>query len=283
MGVAPGFSEAVVGMTAGETKAFELTFPQDHQDEDLRGRTAEFQVAVHTVNERRLPPVDDELARSAGVDSLEELKEGLRRNLETRARLQAESDLAEEILQRLVAEAEVEYPPVALDREVNDLAVEQAILLRQRGFTLDGYLETAGLSEEAWREQLRDQARRRLEQGLVIGQVVEDEKVEVEEAEVQREIERMAARYGKQAREAIQLFGSEGFVPRIVGRLYGQRALRRVVALVTGREEELERERIRSQIAVPGQEERSQGGIILPGRGGGQEPQGGIVLPGRGR
>lgn len=278
--VAPGFVEAVSGLSAGESRAFELTFPEDFEDEELRSRTARFEVQAHAVKERHLPELDEELARSAGVESVEELKERVRANLEARARLEAESDLAEDILERLVSEAEIEYPPIALEREINDLLVEQAILLRQQGFSLESYLEAAGLSEEEFRAQLAERARERLNRSLVLSRVVEQEEIRVEQDEVEREVSRMASRYPpEQQEEARHLFGSESSVRNIVARLYGQKALQKVVAAVTGREEELERERVRRQILLPHEEgqERRESGIVVPGRGGGDEPKGGLV------
>lgn len=280
-GIAPGFSEAVVALQAGEAKTFELTFPEDYQDEELRGRTARFEVQVHSVNERRLPPVDDELARSAALDSLAELRERLRQSLEARRRLEARSELAEQVLQRLVSESEIEYPPIALDREINHLVVEQAIVLRQRGFTLEGYLEASGTSQEAYHEQLREEARDHLERALVLSEIVRREEIRVEEAEVRREVDRLAGRYGERAEEARQFFSSASASRSTVARLYGQKALQKVVAVVTGREEELERERLRRQIALPGEEgeQRTAAGIIVPGQRQRHKPEGGIIRP----
>lgn len=281
--VVPGFSEAVVGVRAGQSRSFTLTLPEDYEDEPLRGQEASFQVRIHGVKERRLPALDEELARSAGVESLEELRDRIRGNLEARTRLEAEGRLAEEVLDRLAAEAELSYPPIALDREINDLLVEEALRLHQRGFTLEAFLEAAGLSEEEFRRQLAERARERLERSLVLSEIVRQEEIRVEEAELQEEVERLAARHGPRAEEARQMFRSEGALRSIIARLYGRKALEKVVAVVTGREEELERERIRRQIAVPHQEgeQRTGSGLILPGGGSQRGPSGDLVLPGR--
>jgi len=231
---APGFSEQLVGMKAGQEKEFSLIYPADYSDESLAGKEGTFRVFLHEVKEIRLPAIDDDLARTVGdFETLDELKERLRESLRAEAESEAQERFAEKVLAAVIAQAKIEFPPILLEREIDHMVEERVARLKRLGFTLEGYLKAIEKSEEEWREELRPQAEERLKRSLVLGKVAELEGIEVEDAEVEEEIERRIQLLGDRAdaaRESLSLAPSRR---NIALELYGRKALQRLVEIAT--------------------------------------------------
>ena len=186
----PGFVDQLVGMEKGEEKEFTLSYPEDYEIGELANRSYEFKVKLTEVKEKQLPELDDEFARSLGegLDSVDALREsvisGLRRGVEQRAKREFER----RVVQAVTEQAQVEYPPVLLEREITGLLRERDLAFRGQG-GLEAYLSSIGKTESQIKEELRPGAAERLRQSLVLGKLAEEEKIEVSEAEVDAEIE----------------------------------------------------------------------------------------------
>jgi len=231
---APGFSEQLVGMMAGQEKEFSLTLPADYPDEDLAGKQAHFRVLLHEVKEIHLPEMDDDLARTVSdFKTLDELKETLRESLRAEAESKAQERFTEKVLTTVTAQAKIEFPPVLLEREIDRMVDERVARLKPLGFTLERYLKAIEKSEEEWREELRPQAEERLKRSLVLGKVAELEGIEVEAAEVEEEIERRAQLLGDRGDAARESLSSATSRHNIELQLYGRKALQRLVEIAT--------------------------------------------------
>jgi trigger factor len=188
----PGFAEALVGASKGETREFTLSFPADHENKRIAGRDYSFRVTINEVKEKKLPELNDEFAKENGAESLaqwrERLVEQLRKRKEASIRRQFEAKLVDAV----VKFAELEYPPALVDEEIDDLVRDQAANFKEgmRGLE-DYYLKSINKTMEEYRQELREMARERVVRALVLRQVAEEEKIEVTEAEVDVEIERM--------------------------------------------------------------------------------------------
>lgn len=237
---APGFSEQLVGMMTGQGKEFALTLPADYPDEDLAGKEANFSVLLHEVKEIRLPEIDDDLARTVGdFETLDGLKDRLREGLRAKAESEAQERFVEEVLATVIGQAKIECPPILLEREFDQMVKERIAWLERSGFTFEGYLKALQKSEEEWREELRPQAEERLKRSLVLGKVAELEGIEVEPAEIDDEIERMTQPFGDRADVVRRKLSSDESRHDIALRLYGRKALRRLVEIAKGGAEEI--------------------------------------------
>lgn len=185
--VPPGFSAHLVGASAGETRTFTLTYPQDHEDERLAGQAVTFEVTVHAVKERQLPALDDEFAQTLGVETLGALRAQVRSQLEARLQREANASLHDELLAELIALSKVEFPPVLLESEVNRMIENRRGQLRGAGLTLEKYLEIQGQTLEDFKEGLRPSAREFLVRSLVLTKLIEKENIQVEPGEAERE------------------------------------------------------------------------------------------------
>lgn len=221
----PGLVEELVGMAVGQGEEFTLFYPEDYPSEDLAGHEVTFQATVHEVKERCLPEIDDELAKTVGdFETLEELRERIRHNLQARAELEARERLADRVLAAAIEGAKIEYPPILLERESEAMLAEYAARVEQQGFTFEGYLEAQQKSRDDLMNELRPQAEERLKRALLLGKVTEVEGIEVEAAEIDEEIERIAKLYGDEAAKSR---------PSIENRLLAQKALQRLVEIAT--------------------------------------------------
>jgi trigger factor len=191
-GYLPGFEEQVVGLQKGDSKQFRLTFPADSPRKDLAGRTAEFRVTIKEVKKRRVPELNDEFARTVGdVESVAALRDKLREQLKARKVREQEAELKRALLEKLAATHEVELPEALVEAEAATLLQEMLGTIRASGGRIQGLAENA----EALSAKAFEMARRRVKESLLLDAVARQENLTVSDAEVEAEIEAMAAAY----------------------------------------------------------------------------------------
>ena len=233
-GVPPGFVAEIEGMQTGEERMFTLTYPEDFEDPELAGREAVITVRLHEVQERRLPPLDDALARKAGgVESLEELRERIQEMLQSRAEVKAQEQLTEAVLAQVMELARVEYPPAAVEEEVDKLIQEFERRLLDRGLSLQGYLEAEGKTLDELRTEQRPIAEERIKRSLVLRTVIEREGIQVSPEEISAEVEALAGLYGSNAEEARKMLTSEASRRSLESRLLVRKAIDRLIEIAT--------------------------------------------------
>lgn len=190
---APGFAEQLVGMGRGEEKEFRLRLPPDYPRRKLAGKEASFKVKVIEIKQEILPELNDDFAQEVNPElgSLDLLRERVATNLRLRAEEKARLDFEERVIEAVVNLAEVEFPPILVEREIDRLFNEELSHWQAEGRGLEEYLESINKTEEQLREELRPLAIKRVTRSLVLGKVAEEEKVEVTESEIEAEIENM--------------------------------------------------------------------------------------------
>ncbi len=252
----PGITDRLKGIAVGEERTFEYTFPEDYPSEDLRGRRARFKVVCHEIKSRLVPEWSDDLARAIGdYEDLLDLRLKVRQELQETARRQAEEAYAEKVLEALVDQAAVRYPPVLLEEEIHELLHDLDQHLRARNLTLEDYLRIEGKTASELREELRPQAERRLARALVLGRLVEVEDLEVSDEEVEAEIERMVGPLGPQGEELRRFFQQPTARKRIALDLLTKKAVDRLVAIARGEVEEAPSAEAQPEPAVSAAEE----------------------------
>jgi trigger factor len=189
----PGFAEQLVGVKGGGEKEFRLQLPKDYPRSELAEKEAHFKVKVSEVKRLRLPKLNNEFARL--VDPELKTMASLRKRLATNLRLRAEEKAKEEFEARVVDAAvdqsQVEFPPVLVDAEIARLLDQQARWLQASG-GLEEYLRQVNKTGEELREELRPLATKRVTRSLVLEKIAEEEKIEVSDAEIHAELEKLA-------------------------------------------------------------------------------------------
>ncbi len=185
----PDFEAQLMGMTAGTTKSFELTFPADYHSSDMAGKTVRFDVALHLVQKPILPEVDAEFARSVGVKdgNLDTLRFELRENLEREMRQRIKSLVKDRVMEALLGATEVVLPRALVAQEIN----------RLRDSALQEFASRSGQkSEMNLPDQLfEEQARRRVALGLILSDLVMKEKLTAQPEQIRAVIEDMSGAY----------------------------------------------------------------------------------------
>lgn len=192
----PGFEDALIGKTAGESFELPITFPADYGHAELAGKDVIFQVKVNEVKFRELPKLDDEFAKDVSeFDTLDEYKASLRAKLEESAANRAKGVFEDNVIKAVVANATIDVPKVMVDSELDQMVNEQSQQMRYQGFELEQYLGYIGQTVDTFKEQLRDSADARVRTNLVLEAIAAKEAITASEEEVDEEIARMASMY----------------------------------------------------------------------------------------
>ena len=170
---------ALAGMKAGDEKAVDVAFPDDHRAEQLRGKSATFAVTVKEVKRKELPELDDEFAGdAAGFDTLDELRADVRSKLEEAETRAIDSEFREAALDAAVAQAKVDVPDALVESRARELWEQLSTTMARQGITQEAYLRISGKTEEQLVEEAKPDADRALRREAVLAAVVEAEGIE---------------------------------------------------------------------------------------------------------
>jgi trigger factor len=188
------FEEATRGMKSGESKTFPLAFPADYHGKDVAGKTADFMVTVHKIEEAHLPEVNAALAKSLGIDdaTVEGLRADIRKNLEREVKFRLLARNKQAVMEALVGKAELECPNSAVQAEVERMIEGARADLKQRGVK---DADKAPIPDDIFRPQ----AERRVRLGLVVAELVQSQDLQAKPEQVKAHIEELSASYEKPA------------------------------------------------------------------------------------
>ena len=227
----PGFAEKLEGMGKGEEKSFVLSYPPDYEMKELAGKDHTFKVTVTEIKEKKLPEVDDEFAKTLGKEDLASLREQIASNLKVGAEERARLELEQKAVDAAVELSEVEYPPALVEREIDRLLSEEARQFTEGINGLENYLRTINKTMDDHREELRPMADRRVVRSLVLGKIAEDEKIEVDDSEIDAEVDRMLKDADKQAEEMRKFFSLPQARESLKQFLVGRKTVERLVRI----------------------------------------------------
>ncbi len=230
----PGFEEKLIGLQKGVEAHLEVEAPADYPDRRVAGKTVRYRVLVKEIKQERLPPLDDAFARQVGegFPSLAALRDRILSDLQKQAEEEALHRYHDRILAALEAQAALEFPPVLVEREVERLLGEQKRALAQER-NPERYLQEAGKSEEEARQELRPLALERVRRSLILTRVAEVENIEVTDAEVEEEVEKMASAAGPQGEEVGSLFAGPESRDALRRSLLTRKTLARLVEIAS--------------------------------------------------
>lgn len=193
----PGFEDAVIGMSVGEEKTFELAFPQEYHAKHLAGKNATFDVKLNLVEERVTPHIDDAFARSLGEQftTLADLKKSLKEGMEKEQEKKNVEEKRAKYLDALADMLDVVLPEVVVQDELSRMIGEFEQQISMSGLTIDAYLEKIGKKKDEMMQEWTPQARKRVISALVLEQLADDEQVSVDNTEIEAEINKTLAMY----------------------------------------------------------------------------------------
>ncbi len=228
---APGFASCLQGTEKNKEKTFDLSIPDDYAIAEMRSKEASFRVTMSEVKEKELPELNDKLAKGAGYGGLEDMKEKVAVRLKARAEARNRLELQQKALDALVEMSEVNYPPILEDEEIDGLLKSEA---QRLGFKeIADYVKRAHKTEEEIRQELRPIAKKRLVQGLVLGKLAEQEKIEISASEVDNRIDEIASD-AEDKEKARQLFSLPQFRQSIEQSLRTQKTMDQLLRIAVG-------------------------------------------------
>ena len=193
----PGFEEQLIGAKIGEDVEVNVTFPEDYQAEDLAGKAAVFKCKVNEIKETELPEADDEFASEVSdFDTIAEWKEDLMKSLTEKKLASAKEEKENKALEAAVENAEMVIPDAMAEFECEQMINDYAMRLSQQGLSIDQYLMFTGMDMDGLKAQMKPQAIKTIKSRLVLEAIVNEEKLEANDDEIDAEIAKMAEMYG---------------------------------------------------------------------------------------
>ncbi|WP_439196636.1 trigger factor [Bacillus velezensis] len=206
----PGFEEQLTGLEAGAEKDVEVTFPEEYHAEDLAGKPAVFKVKIHEIKAKELPELNDEFAKDVDeeVETLAELTEKTKKRLEETKENEADAKLREELVLKASENAEADVPQAMIDTELDRMLKEFEQRLQMQGMNLELYTQFSGQDENALKEQMKEDAAKRVKSNLTLEAIAQAENLEVTDEEVEAELTKMAEAYNMPVENIKQAIGS---------------------------------------------------------------------------
>ena len=196
----PGFEEQVVGHSTGEEFTIDVTFPEEYQAEELKGKDAQFKIKLHEIKTKELPEVDDEFVKDVSdKETLDEYKAQLREEVAKRLTEEADKDVDNQISEKLIALATEEIPEAMFDNQASDMVRDFDMRLRSQGMDLNTYMQYMGTDVNGLKGMYRDEAEKRVKLRLALEAIAKQENIEVTEADLDEEYGKMAEAYKMEA------------------------------------------------------------------------------------
>ena len=208
----PGFEEALIGLKKGDKKDVNVVFPENYHSEELKGQPVVFKVEVKEVKERVFPEFDKEFFADlnvGGVESLDDLKKYIKENKEAEKTKQLEDEYLFKCLDKVVEGAKFEIPEEMTEDETNRLVREFSEKLQYQGLKLEDYLKYCNTNLDNFKATLKDEANKRIGYRLIMDAIVEAEKLEVTDEELETGLNETSKEYGMSKEDFLKQIGSK--------------------------------------------------------------------------
>ena len=220
----PGFEEALVGLSAGDEKDVDVTFPENYTPE-LAGKPVVFKCKIHEVKETQTPEMDDEFAKDVSeFDTLDALRADIRAKRENERREAVERAFESAAVEKAAANMTCEIPASMVEEQVDKNLEQFAYQLQMNGMKLEDYAKMMGGDMNALRSSMRPMAETTVRNNVLLAAVVEAENLTVSDEEVEAEIQKLAEQYSMEADKVRAAVGVES--------LKADLATRKAVALI---------------------------------------------------
>lgn len=196
----PGFEEQIVGHKTGDEFDVNVTFPEDYQAEELKGKATVFKCKLHEIKMKELPEVDDEFVKDVSeFDTLDDYKADLKKKLAENKEKEATDDLENQLIDKLVELVQGEIPEAMYENKIADSIREFGYRLQSQGLNLDTYMKYTGMNADQMKEGFRPQAERQVKLRLALEKIAELEGLKAAEEDLDQEYQKIAEQYKMEA------------------------------------------------------------------------------------
>ena len=206
----PGFEEQLVGPEIGKELEVNVTFPEEYHAKDLAGKAAVFKCTVKEIKVKELPEADDDFAKDVSeFDTMEEYKADLKKKVEERKAADAKAKKEDAVIEKIIEGATMEIPEAMIETQAEYLVDDFAQRLQMQGMSMDQYMQYTGTTPEAMTNQMKPQAKKRIESRLVLEAVAAAENIEIDDEAIEAEMNRMAEAYKMELDKIKELISEE--------------------------------------------------------------------------
>ena len=200
----PGFEDQLVGAEIGADVDVNVTFPEQYHSEELAGKAVVFHVHVNSIREKEMPELDEDFVKevSETANTVDEYKAEIRERLESQAENRAETAFENEVIEKVVENAEVDIPEAMIEEQIDNMLRDMEMRMMYQGMKLDDYFKYTGQTREQVREMYKAPAEERVKTQLVVAAVMKAEEIKADEAEIDAEI----AKYADQNKKSLDEF-----------------------------------------------------------------------------
>ena len=192
----PGFEDQIIGHNAGEEFTIDVTFPEDYQADNLKGKAVQFEIKLHELKKKELPEFDDDFVKeSSEFDTVDSYKADIRKNLEEARQKEAASDKENQVAEKLKELMNAEIPEVMYENQVDNLVDEFEMSLRAQGIDLATYMQYTGLTDEKLHEKYYDRAVSQVNVRLALKKIAELEGIKATDEDVENKFKELAETY----------------------------------------------------------------------------------------
>ena len=196
----PGFEEQLIGMEDGETRDIEVSFPENYHEASLAGKPAVFTCTVNSIKVKELPELNDEFASEVSdFDTMKEYRQDVAAKLAERKAEESKRAKEDALLEAVVEKSEIDLPDLMITSEARSNVQNFARRLQMQGLSMEQYMQYTGATEQQLIEDQKAPAEKHIRGRLVLEAIAKAEGIEISEAEVDAELEKMAQQYGIEA------------------------------------------------------------------------------------
>lgn len=223
----PGFEEQLIGVSSGEAKDVNVSFPEEYHAPDLAGKPAVFKVTVHDIKRKQLPELDDEFAKDVNeeVETLDALKADIKEKMIKNKTTEAEHHKRDSLVEKAAENVTIDLPQAMIETEIDRMFEEFGQRLQAQGLNLEMYYQFSGQDKNAMRDQFKADAEKRVRINLTLEAIAAAENLEVTDEEVDAELEKMADLYKRSVDELKQILAMQGGTDALKGDLVIRKAV----------------------------------------------------------
>lgn len=206
----PGFEEQLIGMEKGEERSINVTFPEDYHSEELKGKPVIFKVKLNEIKMVKVPELDEDFFADLaldGINSKEALEKQVEENLKVQKEQAAENKYFDDLLEVASKNVEVDIPHVMIHEEIDRMLKQYEENLKMQGLTLQQFYQFTNSNEQALREQMHEEAEKRVLYRLMLEEIAKNEKIEIDDKKANEEADKLAEKYQMKKEEFLKLFG----------------------------------------------------------------------------
>ena len=208
----PGFEDQIIGHKIGDEFDVNVKFPEDYKD-------AVFKIKLHGIKVKDVPALDDEFAKDVSeFDTLDELKKDIKKQLEKRKNDDAENELHNTLLEEVAKGIKAEIPEAMIEKTIDDDVNEYSYRLQSQGLKLETYLKYTGMDMKGFREGFKERAETQVRLNLALEKIIEKEKIEVTEEDIEAEYKKYADAYNMDVDTIKKAVSAESLKPELASR-----------------------------------------------------------------